>query len=1151
MSRPTLVFHDVLVRRMPGFADGGFRVDEIGSGINLVHGPNASGKSTLAKSMIALLWPTAAPRHASLVGELEVDGRPWRIELDAGHVRCQRDGHDVAAPVIAPAETRDRYYLSLQHLLALEDGRDLASVILRESSGGYDLARAGEDLGFKENPSSSPKLRAALKQAKERVRRARDGQQALREKEARLDQLEQERDDAVADRERIRILQRAIEHRRAIETRDGAAAQYENFASEIGRLTGHELDDLEKLERRKEEERRRRQVAHSERERARQQRTRCELPAKGVPSALLPTLRAKLRELRAAEQTWRERATEVERLRAEQTAERSRMGDALSDDQLDELARVGPDALTTLSDLAERMERVAATGMGLDELESWIGCSRTPTDLDAKREAMQKLHAWLSAEAYDPSDAERAKRIGAAGAGALVVAGVVGTVVVNPVSLIIVAAGAGLAWYTFTPRPRVDARDEIQETWDRLGVAPPGAWTVEAVAERIVVLQREVASGTLQAERETRWAGLADKRERHAAEVDSVRRERDEIAATFGLAPNVEHPSFLHLVSRILRWQDLSTRCLGAIRARDEAAAQRDAMVVDTARALKPFGYAEVTDSAHAEGAIEDLERRAAAWDKASAEMGAAERAVEEAEQRIGEAEAEIATVYHRYTLKPGDESSLRDRLEQRDAYRTATEALRDAEREVSRLTEGLAEEPELRERTESSLREELERCTEASETIEPITQDIGKIRAKLAEAKERHDLEEALAELERARDSMREAREQAMGAVVGQVLVDAVRNESRDLERPRVFHRARELFTDITDGRYRLDLGVGEPPEFRAVDTTTGVGHALEELSSGTRVQLLLAVRVAFIEEQEPGPALPLFLDETLGNSDDRRAQAIIRAAISVARTGRQIFYFTAQHDEAGKWLGMLEDDDSVALHRIDLLRVRGIAEESDTAIPIQRPPRPSLPTPNGIDRLEFGRKIGVPPFDPRRESTGGIHLWHVIDDIGVLHKLLQLDITKWGQLENLVRHGGRELVPEGDVVLERARAAVSVFEKAAQYWRIGRGKPVDRRVLIESGLVSDAFLDAVCELAESVEGDAARLIRGLERKQVKRFPTKTIEKLARFLREHRYLDDASPLSTDEIRERVLASCSPLVRRNVLTPTRITELVGSVPRDA
>ena len=118
MKQGSLAFSSLQVRRMPGFPQRGFLVTDLCPGINVIYGPNASGKTTLAQAISALLWPQdAAPPLASLRGQLKVDDRTWSIDLDAGRVSYQCDGADSSAPVLPTGSTRDRYSLSLPELL--------------------------------------------------------------------------------------------------------------------------------------------------------------------------------------------------------------------------------------------------------------------------------------------------------------------------------------------------------------------------------------------------------------------------------------------------------------------------------------------------------------------------------------------------------------------------------------------------------------------------------------------------------------------------------------------------------------------------------------------------------------------------------------------------------------------------------------------------------------------------------------------------------------------------------------------------------------------------------------------------------------------------------------------------------------------------
>ena len=67
------------------------------------------------------------------------------------------------------------------------------------------------------------------------------------------------------------------------------------------------------------------------------------------------------------------------------------------------------------------------------------------------------------------------------------------------------------------------------------------------------------------------------------------------------------------------------------------------------------------------------------------------------------------------------------------------------------------------------------------------------------------------------------------------------------------------------------------------------GASRDLAELSAGRRLQLLVAVRMGFVEEQERGVRVPIVMDETLANSDDASAEALIGAVVELlARAAR-----------------------------------------------------------------------------------------------------------------------------------------------------------------------------------------------------------------------------------------------------------------------
>ena len=311
--------------------------------------------------------------------------------------------------------------------------------------------------------------------------------------------------------------------------------------------------------------------------------------------------------------------------------------------------------------------------------------------------------------------------------------------------------------------------------------------------------------------------------------------------------------------------------------------------------------------------------------------------------------------------------------------------------------------------------------------------------------------MEAALAEEAECADALRRQRDVDYDLVAGHVLADFLARRERDRERPAVFKRAQKLFVDITHGHFRLDIDESDPPAFRAFDTRQQRGLALDELSSGTRLQLLLAVKLAFIERQEQGPKLPLILDETLANSDERRAREIIDAAIEVCRDGRQVFYLTAQYDEVGKWKQILAEQDSVPSKLVNLAELRGL-EDAEHTLPVVTtpPPVPDIPSPDDCSWLEYGQRLHVPAYDLHAES-GRIHLWYLVDDLPALHQLLKQGITSWGQLQTLVQYGSVGSVGSESPLYRRAEAGVRLLEAAAQIladwpWTAGRPPGPDR---------------------------------------------------------------------------------------------------------
>ena len=129
--------------------------------------------------------------------------------------------------------------------------------------------------------------------------------------------------------------------------------------------------------------------------------------------------------------------------------------------------------------------------------------------------------------------------------------------------------------------------------------------------------------------------------------------------------------------------------------------------------------------------------------------------------------------------------------------------------------------------------------------------------------------------------------------ARLGQAVLAQAREKFEAEHQPQVILRAAQLFKLLTDGKYpRLALDAASG--FLQTLDSQGRAFSVEQLSRGTREQLLTSLRLAMIEEfGRERLALPVMVDDVLVNSDPRRAQRMVEALAELA-TRHQVLAFT-----------------------------------------------------------------------------------------------------------------------------------------------------------------------------------------------------------------------------------------------------------------
>ena len=244
MTRDPICFEEIQIVQAPGFETGGFSVDNLCSGINVVHGPNAAGKTTLAESLEWLCWPETADERASLVGQLSLNGEAWRVEVDNGRTSYQRDGQEANGPSLPPADQRDRYRLSLHDLLQRDNNNEsFAEIIERESAGGYDLSAAYDELGYSDSPSRANRnVVQNAKGAIQELREARNDVSELRQEQNELSRLRSELEAARRAQERSELLEQAIDYAQARNELKQAESRLDEFPDILDQVDGDEIE---------------------------------------------------------------------------------------------------------------------------------------------------------------------------------------------------------------------------------------------------------------------------------------------------------------------------------------------------------------------------------------------------------------------------------------------------------------------------------------------------------------------------------------------------------------------------------------------------------------------------------------------------------------------------------------------------------------------------------------------------------------------------------------------------------------------------------------------------------------------------------------------------------------------------------------------
>lgn len=1138
----------VHLRYAPGLSKGLPRVD-VGDGLTFIVGPNASGKSTLARTMRLVFWSVANPPSIDAsVRVTNASGHVLSTEIQSGHASTS------LRQTAMEESTGKLYKLGLAELL--QDGhqsdQEFAARLQTELHGGVPVAQIREDIRSGQTHYRAPSN--ALKSAKSQVRDAERQNLSLLSNEKKAQHLQREREKAEDARSTVEAIDMLIRALDVNAERNELRGELATYPQALERLRSDDVDVKRGLETRLQNARR----THDE-----QHRTLSILTAacdriepewktltvesvdvgESIRSALVKAT-DDVRDAEAMKERQNDRIQSAENKVFGGPVERPI--DAATKEELKSTIDALRDSEASLQAFSEMRGFFDAVDDGAERNEA-----RVQQQVDA-------LRLWLRTP-KTPSGIQGGWRVLVAAISALAVAAVIYVAMYNGpreaqgwAILALSALAAAFSIWQWIHMRQATAhhameRERAQNAARQAGVGL-STWSDETVsgtlhqAEYVLVQCREV-----ERVRQRRNEIGANQREA-ASRYAHAQTALEEIAVRTGVLPHILTLEAAEVFHRTEAW-------LAAEAAYDEAVSIVKHVEEKRAHYAQKWGQwlqkhgLETHAERVGEDAVISLARRQLAELRALvAKIEHADATMTREDQLVDDAVDDMQALRDRLGEWFASEAKLEHAIAQSVRRQEIKQQLASTEprhvRVMSELQEvvgylvaaGLLDKnaaPEDGEIHTDALqqvrRADIERTRrdfEAdAERLNDLIEEVARLRERLEHARRGSILEDAYAARAQAEENsgaqaerrgmlkleemmLRWSVKQADGAGASESLDDA----DRWLRR-------------FTYGRFGLRLSM--EGDLVGHDVEAGEDRALSELSDATRVQALLAARLVAIRDAEAeGEPLPIVLDEVFSTTDPERFEAIAGALSELVRDGRQIIYLTADPGEYARWVNLRERAHLVEPHVQWLGDLESDARSEDAVHGVAIPEHRPVPAPEGRSAEEYAKLLALTPPRMEQRVEEWPLLWLLPNSLDAVHAAMTQRLVSSGQVLSLTASlGDTQVWGESTNVSAdlsaRLRRRAQMLRAMQERWARGVSRPFRWADVETSEMVTDAFQDRVLRLFKEQANDPETFIESVG--NLPRFQSARRDGLREHFEVQGILAQAAPATVEELREQAL----------------------------
>jgi energy-coupling factor transporter ATP-binding protein EcfA2 len=1138
MSKKVLRFNKVAISRMPGLENGLKAYEGLSSNINIIAGPNASGKSSTARAIQQLIWLDESDRIVAN-GEFTIDQEKWTSFIDYSSRQSLKNGNVTELKGIPAPDDKSRYMLSLHELIQKYEG-DLAENILKDAIGGYDIDQAKRNLNYNSSKSTRRLSEfAKYEEARKVSERIGSEQRSLQKEQKDLLELREQRENAQRAKQLSGFFELVMNYKEKLQERNHTENELKSYPDVLDIAKEDDFEQAENLEGDIEALNIKITEINENISKLKEQIEGLNLPEGGVEPAEFKELVNLTEELAEKESFIKDKKRKI----AEEAKIREKAAETFGlESKEDEYTELDLSGVALTEQFWSEAFDVYGEIRWRESVSRELGSEKKGTEKsDVLQNGIESLSRWLRVAGGELMRVSPLYLI-------LTLISAIGTA-----AAVQFMGGIGYAGLLFVILFLIlayrsqESDDETkisirQKDFTETGLRNPESWDVEGVSERLRELSDELQEAEWQEKIEALVRDYQSKIEEKNVELDKIHEQTESLREKLGALPGTDtdtlkdYSSLYWFFHNAAKWHDSSQAIIAmeeSIKTEEKAI---EGLLGKINGLLKTYQLKEADSYAAAKALAESLGEKREKFNELTRDLVQTEKDHSRINQEKEKTENKLKRIYERLNVGDGDKYKVKELTDKLEKYNTLKIELMTAEQHVMKARDKMKGHPyygEFKDTLEDlkidEIATKIANYKLQADRFQEVNDTIVAIETKVGEAKRQHELETALAKQQEALENLEVKYRENASSIIGDLLAAQLQNHLGEKNMPDVFREAQNIFRKVTRGRYELSVSGTTNPGFRAVDHLDGKNRSLDELSTGTRIQLIMSVRLAFIGQAEDEIKLPILADELLANSDSQRAEAIIDALVEISREGRQIFYFTAQEDEVAKWKQKLEDETDID-HQVFVIEQGGDLYNMD----IQKGEifdgvrlYNEIPEPGGMSYEQYGRVLGVREFNQVFAPVEQLHLWYLFDDTERLFNVLKAGIENWGMLKSYLNDVS---VIEGfdNSEVRKIEQRASLVRRYLELARFGRNRPIDRQVLEDSGAVSDTFIDEVAEKLPGCNYDPGQLLE-IIRSEVSGFRNHKLEELEEYLTSEGYILNTEPLSSKEIRIKLLAHISKL----------------------